>query len=82
MFLNVRALAGYGSLRGWFYLNLIDQHRPGRPGSVRVELLRLGDPVAGLAPAVGPMPIHPARLLLSEAGQPLVMENTDYIHQE
>lgn len=82
VYLNVRALAGYGALRGWFYINLIDQHRPGRPGSVRVELLRLGDPVAGLATAVGAMPMRPARLLLSEAGQPLAMENTDYIHQE
>lgn len=80
--LDVRWLPGYGALRGLFYLNLIDQYRPGQAGPVRVELLKLGDPVAGIAPAATALPLRPARLLLSEAGQPLAMQNTDYITQE
>ena len=82
VYLNVRWLPGYGELRGYFYLNLIDQYRPGNPGPVRCELIRLGDPVAALAAAVAPLPERPARLLLTEAGQPLASENTQYLTEE
>lgn len=80
--LRVPWVAGYGPLSGYFYLNLVDQYRPGRPGSTRVELLRLGDPVPALAPAAPALPARPERLLLAEDGPPLLLEKTDYLEQE
>ena len=72
--LNVRHIPGYGDLQGLFYINLIDQYRPGSAGTTRVELLRLGDPVPGLAPAATLLLVRPAGLLLAEAGDPLTTE--------
>ena len=74
VYLDVRWLPGYGELTGYFYLNLIDQYQPMRPGAVRCELLRLGEPIAGLAPAALPLPARPMRALLAEAGYPLHAE--------
>lgn len=72
--LNVRHVPGYGEIQGLFYLNLIDQYRPGVPGPVRVELLRLGDPIPGLAPAALPLALRPAHALFAETGQQLAQE--------
>ena len=80
--LNVRHIPGYGDVQGLFYLNLIDQYRPGRAGSARVELLRLGAPIAGLAPAARPLPARPAGVLLHESGEALATENGLYLVQE
>ena len=77
--LNVRHWPGYGELQGLFYLNLIDQYRPGQAGSTRVELLRLGAPVAGLAPAALPLPARPDRRLLHEDGVSIAVEPGQYL---
>lgn len=74
VYLDAHWLAGYGELTGYFYLNLIDQYQPQRPGAVRCELLRLGEPVSGLAPAALPLPHRAGRALLAETGFPLHAE--------
>jgi hypothetical protein len=74
-------IPGYGRLAAVCYLNNIDQYQPGNPGAVEVELLVLGLPVPGLAPAV-PMPLptqafiteDAAAYLLTEAGYYLLLE--------
>ena len=76
--LSIAHIAGYGALRGLFYLNDIDQYQPGRPGPVNVTLLALGDQVPGLAPAVT-VPLAPPAgtrrtALLLESGAPLRTE--------
>ena len=72
--LDVRFLPGYGEVQGLFYLNLIDQYRPGIPGLCRVELLRLGDPIPALAPAALPLATAPNHALYAETGQQLAQQ--------
>lgn len=56
--LDAAHLPGYGQVSGLFYLNHIDQYRPGSTGAVAVELVLLGAPIAGLAPAAA-VPVLP-----------------------
>jgi hypothetical protein len=81
--LDVAHWPGVGPVRGLFYLNQVDQWQPGAAGgAVKCELIRLGDPVPGLAPDALPLPARPARLLFAESGQPLLGEPTDYLLEE
>jgi hypothetical protein len=79
---NLAHWPGYGKLEALCYLNLIDQYLPGTAGAVACTFLVLGDPVAGLAPAVGnPVTVRRvaladelAHFLLNEVGQYLLVE--------
>ena len=83
--LNIPHVPGYGQLSGLFYLNDVDQYKPGSREATPVTLLAMGDAVPGLAPAVT-VPIYvPAagrRALLLESGAPLLLENGQPIYLE
>jgi len=82
VYLSIPWVMGYGQIEGYFYLNLVDQWQP-VPGSTRVELLRLGEPIAGLAPAATPLPNYPERALLEERDRkPLRLETGEAILEE
>lgn len=72
--LRVPYWPGVGGLDELFYVNLVDQYRPGVPGPTAVELVRLGLPVPGIAPAAAPFTPPVPFALLAEDGTPLYTE--------